>query len=387
MSDTIYKLKTKNQAARRGEVSTSHGVFQTPAFMPVGTSGAVKALTCEDLEACGAEIILGNTYHLYLRPGTEVIKGMGGLAEFNAWHKPTLTDSGGFQVFSLQDISKISDEGVKFQSHHDGSYHMFTPEKVMEIQHDIGADIIMAFDQCVPYPADKEQAQRGVTRTFDWARRSLARHLELSARENSHARLFGIVQGSVYPELRKTSAEQIVSLDFPGNAIGGLSVGEPKEQMEEMLARTIEFLPADKPRYLMGVGYPEDILMAVSYGVDMFDCVLPTRNARTGNVFTSRGQITYRNAEYIRDDKPLDPDCDCRVCRRYSRSYLRHLYNQSEITGMVLSTYHSTYFYQKLMRSIRGAIEEGSFGQFRTRVSGQVQLRSELNRYILSGIK
>ncbi len=333
--------------------------------MPVGTSGAVKALTCEDLEECGAEIILGNTYHLYLRPGTEVIKGVGGLAAFNAWHKPTLTDSGGFQVFSLQDISKISDDGVKFQSHHDGSYHMFTPERVMEIQHDIGADIIMAFDQCVPYPADKELARVGVTRTYDWAKRSLARHRQLSEERENAPNLFGIVQGSVYAELRKTSAEQIVSLDFPGNAIGGLSVGEPKEQMEEMLAHTIALLPNDRPRYLMGVGYPEDILMAVSYGIDMFDCVLPTRNARTGNVFTSRGQITYRNAEYIRDDKPLDPDCDCRVCRRYSRAYIRHLYNQSEITGMVLSTYHSTYFYQQLMRSIRRSVEDGRFDQFR----------------------
>lgn len=365
MSDPIYTLKTKDNATRRGEVKTAHGTFQTPAFMPVGTTAAVKALTCEDLEECGAEIILGNTYHLYLRPGTEIIQGKGGLAAFNAWHKPTLTDSGGFQVFSLKDISKITDDGVNFQSHHDGSYHLFTPEKVMEIQHAIGADIIMAFDQCVPYPADPKRAAEGVKRTSDWAGRCLARHRELLAESGADINLFGIVQGSVYKELRTHSAQDIVALNFPGNAIGGLSVGESKSEMEDMLAHTIQYLPADKPRYLMGVGYPEDILMAVSYGVDMFDCVLPTRNARTGNVFTSEGPIVYRNADYARDERPLDPNCDCKVCRRYSRAYIRHLYNQSEITGMVLASYHSTYFFQKLMQDMREAIEEHRFDSFR----------------------
>ncbi len=396
MKDSIYKLHTTDAAARRGEVTTPHGTFQTPAFMPVGTSGAVKAMTAEDLEGCGAEIILGNTYHLYLRPGVDIIKSQGGLASFNGWNKPTLTDSGGYQVFSMRDNLKITDDGVQFRSHHDGSTHMFTPERVMEIQHAIGADIIMAFDQCVPYPADRELAETGVRRTYDWAQRCLAKHEELgqtgtSAVHNSDetessaahgptmnggppgsaahgktgCRLFGIVQGSTYKDLRTQSAEQIVSLDFPGNAIGGLSVGESKVEMEEMLAHTIEHLPKDKPRYLMGVGYPEDILMAVSYGIDMFDCVLPTRNARTGNVFTSVGQITYRNADYADDSTPLDPNCDCRVCRRYSRAYIRHLYNQSEITGMVLATYHSTYFYQNLMRGIRKAIEEQRFESFK----------------------
>jgi queuine tRNA-ribosyltransferase len=277
--------------------------------MPVGTSGAVKALTAEDLDEMGAEIVLGNTYHLYLRPGPEIIKSQGGLAKFTGWNKPTLTDSGGFQVFSLQDISRINDEGVKFQSHHDGSYHLFTPEKVTDIQHDMGADIIMAFDQCVPYPADEKTAATGVRRTYDWAKECLKRHEELIAGVDDKDRpsLFGIVQGSVYRELRTQSAEQIVALDFSGNAIGGLSVGESKQEMEEMLVHTIGYLPDDKPRYLMGVGYPEDILMAVSYGIDMFDCVLPTRNARTGNVFTSEGQIVYRNAEYADDERPL-PD-------------------------------------------------------------------------------
>jgi len=363
--DYIYKLKKTDGAARRGEVDVPHGTFQTPAFMPVGTSGAVKALTSHDLEECGAEIILGNTYHLYLRPGTGIIKNQGGLAAFNGWNKPTLTDSGGFQVFSMQDISKINDDGVEFRSHHDGSKHFFTPEKVMHIQHDIGADIIMAFDQCVPYPADRELAAAGVRRTFDWAKICHTVHSELNRPKKNRLCLFGIVQGSTYKDLRTQSAEQILSLDFPGHAVGGLAVGENKQEMEENLAHTMQYLPEDKPRYLMGVGYPEDILMAVSHGVDMFDCVLPTRNARTGNVFTSVGQITYRNAEFADDNRPLDPDCDCKVCRRYSRAYIRHLYNQSEITGMVLASYHSTYFFQNLMKNIRRSLENNNFDSFR----------------------
>jgi queuine tRNA-ribosyltransferase len=361
-SNPFYQLAASDGSARRGVISTTHGLVQTPAFMPVGTTGAVKALTSEDLESIGADIILGNTYHLYLRPGAEVIKRQGGLAKFNSWNKPTLTDSGGFQVFSLKDISSISDEGVEFQSHHDGSRHFFTPEKVMEIEHAIGADIIMAFDQCVPFPSDSGKAAAGVRRTFEWAKRCKTAH---QAAGNLNISLFGIVQGSVYKDLRTQSAEEIVSLEFPGNAIGGLAVGESKEQMEEMLAHTIQYLPADRPRYLMGVGYPEDILMAVSYGIDMFDCVLPTRNARTGAVFTSEGQIVYRNADYTNDDRPLDPNCDCRVCKRYSRAYLRHLFNQSEITGMVLASYHSSYFFQNLMRNIRRSIEEKRFELFR----------------------
>lgn len=373
----FFRLISADQSARRGELQTAHGVVQTPAFMPVGTSGAVKALTSDDLDEIGAEIILGNTYHLYLRPGTTIIKNQGGLAAFNGWRKPTLTDSGGFQVFSLQDISKITDEGVEFQSHHDGSRHLFTPEKVMQIQHDIGADIIMAFDQCVSYPADRAEAEIGVQRTYEWAKQCATAHVALSTDDRWPVQLFGIVQGSTYPDLRTASAHQIIDLDLPGNAIGGLSVGEPKEEMEEMLAHTIQYLPHEKPRYLMGVGYPEDILMAVSYGIDMFDCVLPTRNARTGAVFTSEGQIVYRNAEYSNDERPLDPSCDCRVCRRYSRAYLRHLFNQSEITGMVLASYHSCYFYQNLMRSIRRAIEEKRFESFRRDFLARYQRQSQ----------
>ncbi|MFH1686824.1 MAG: tRNA guanosine(34) transglycosylase Tgt [bacterium] len=365
MNSKIYSLSNTDGSVRRGEVTTPHGKFQTPAFMPVGTSGAVKALISSDLEECGAEIILGNTYHLYLRPGTSIIKDLGGLAAFNGWKKPTLTDSGGYQVFSMRENVKITDEGVEFRSHHDGSKHMFSPEMVMQIEHDIGADIIMAFDQCVPYPAERAVAAEGVRRTTDWARRCLAKHRELAPQGEAAPYLFGIVQGSTYEDLRTLSAEQLLEFDFPGYAIGGLSVGESKSEMEDMLAHTIQYLPSDRPRYLMGVGYPEDILMAVSYGIDKFDCVLPTRNARTGNVFTSEGQITYRNAEYARDERPLDPDCDCKVCRRYSRAYIRHLYNQSEITGMVLASYHSTYFFQNLMRGIRRAIEEKRFAEFR----------------------
>lgn len=351
--------------ARVGQVTTPHGVFHTPAFMPVGTSGAVKAMTAEDLEQCQAEIILGNTYHLYLRPGEKLIKEKGGLAEFTSWRKPMLTDSGGFQVFSMQDLSTIDDEGVTFRSHHDGSEHRFHAEKVIEIQRDIGADIIMSFDQCVPYPADTKLANDGVRRTYDWAKKGKMHFDKLEEESPTGIELFGIVQGSTYQELRKTSAEQIVSLDFPGNAIGGLAVGESKKEMEDMLGFTTQFLPENKPRYLMGVGYPEDILMAVSNGIDMFDCVLPTRNARTGMVFTSEGPLVFRNAEYSKDDRPLDPDCDCRVCQRYSRAYIRHLYNQSEITALVLASFHSGYFFQKLMQGIRSSIANGTFDNFR----------------------
>jgi queuine tRNA-ribosyltransferase len=366
--ERIHTLITTDGKARRGNVVTGHGAFQTPAFMPVGTAGAVKALTSGDLDEIGVEIILGNTYHLYLRPGTEIVLAQGGLASFNSWHKPTLTDSGGYQVFSLKHINKIGDDGVEFQSHIDGSRHLFTPETVMEIQSALGADIIMALDQCVAYQADLKTAADGVRRTFDWAQRCAKKHEALERKSTNGYRqyLFGIVQGSTYPELRTQSAEQIVSLDFPGNAIGGLSVGESKAEMEDTLAHTIALLPEDRPRYMMGIGYPEDILMAVSYGVDMFDCVLPTRNARTGSVFTSEGPLVFRNADFANDDRPLDPNCDCPVCRRYSRAYIRHLYNQSEITGMVLATYHSSYFYQNLMRGIRTSIEAGQFGRFRT---------------------
>ncbi len=362
-----FEITARDHSARRGKAVTAHGEFNTPAFMPVGTSGAVKALTSDDLEECRAEIILGNTYHLYLRPGEKLIQQIGGLARFNSWNRPTLTDSGGYQIFSLQELSIIDDDGVTFRSHLDGSEHRFTPEKVIDIQMALGADIMMSFDQCVPYPTDIRTAESGVHRTYSWAKRGLCRYQELCNLVEVKSSLFGIVQGSVYETLRKLSAEQIVSLDFPGYAIGGLAVGESKEVREEMLPLTIEYLPGDKPRYLMGVGYPEDILTAVSYGIDMFDCVLPTRNARTGMVFTSEGPLVFRNADCADDERPLDPNCDCKVCRRYSRAYIRHLYNQREITALILASYHSTYFYQKLMRDIRASIENGSFSDYSSR--------------------
>ncbi|HWR83326.1 MAG TPA: tRNA guanosine(34) transglycosylase Tgt [Candidatus Deferrimicrobium sp.] len=381
MSDSCFKVTSVDGAARCGVLTTPHGVVHTPAFMPVGSSGAVKALTAGDLEECGIEVVLGNAYHLYLRPGTEIVKTQGGLARFTGWNKPTLTDSGGYQVFSMRDISRTTDEGVEFKSHLDGSRHFFTPEKVMQIEHDLGADVIMTLDECVPYPTDRQTAALAVKRTTQWAQQCLATHAGLLERSiasrpaprgrpalggsSSAPMLWGIVQGSVYKDLRTLSAEQIVALELPGCAIGGLSVGETKQEMEAMVAHTVQYLPAGKPRYLMGVGYPEDILMAVSHGIDIFDCVLPTRNARTGNVFTSSGQLTYRNADFADDNQPLDPNCDCKVCRRYSRAYIRHLYNQSEITGMVLATYHSTYFYQNLMRAIRNAIAEKRLNRYR----------------------
>jgi queuine tRNA-ribosyltransferase len=366
MSDGFkFELIKKSNNARLGKATTPHGFFHTPAFMPVGTSGAVKAMTAEDLEECGAEIILGNTYHLYLRPGEKLIKSKGGLARFTSWNKPTLTDSGGFQIFSMRDLSKVDDDGVTFRSHHDGSLHRFNPEKAIEIQRDIGADIIMSFDQCVPYPTDIKTAKDGVRRTSDWAARGRRRFMELEKDRLTGIALFGIIQGSIFKDLRKISAERIVSLDFPGYAVGGLAVGESKEEMEETLAYTVGYLPHDRPRYLMGVGYPEDILMAVSYGIDMFDCVLPTRNARTGMVFTSEGPLVFRNADCAEDDNPLDPDCDCRVCRRYSRAYIRHLYNQREITALVLATFHSAYFFQNLMKNIRASIERDDFDNFK----------------------
>ncbi|HSH00227.1 MAG TPA: tRNA guanosine(34) transglycosylase Tgt, partial [candidate division Zixibacteria bacterium] len=362
-----FEISARDGRARRGALATAHGTVQTPAFMPVGTAGAVKALTCADLEACGVEMILGNTYHLYLRPGPELIHDLGGLAAFNGWRRPTLTDSGGFQVLSLAEKLKITDEGVTFASIHDGSLHHFTPEKAIDVQMAIGADIIMSFDQCPPADCDVSYATQAVERTTAWAKRGKLHFDGVvgEAPEKDTQSVFGIAQGWLDKELRRRSASEIIEIDFPGYAIGGLAVGETKEQLFEMTDFTAALLPDDKPRYLMGVGYPGDILHAVACGVDMFDCVLPTRNARTGHVFTSEGPLVYRNAEYARDEGPLDPNCDCMVCRRYSRAYLRHLYNQKEITAYILATYHSIYFYQSLMRNIRAAIADGVFETFR----------------------
>lgn len=351
-----YKLLSKDGRARRGTVFTPHGEIQTPVFMPVGTAATVKAMRPEEVEALGAEIILSNTYHLYLRPGHEIIREAGGLHAFMNWHRPILTDSGGFQVFSLGPLRKITEEGVSFSSHIDGSKHMFTPEKSMEVQNALGSDIIMAFDECAPYPADREYVIPSMERTARWLERCKDAH-----QNTGRQSLFGIMQGGMYKDLRKRSAEDIVAMDLPGYAIGGLSVGEPKELMCEILDDCAERLPEDKPRYLMGVGTPDYLFEGVERGVDMFDCVLPTRLARNGAALTSRGQVNIKNARYTRDFSPLDPDCDCYTCRNYSRAYLRHLYKGDEILSSMLLTNHNLYFLVRTMRRIREAIEENRF--------------------------
>jgi queuine tRNA-ribosyltransferase len=351
--------------ARRGLIQTDHGPVETPAFMPVGTQGTVKALSARDLEEIGAGMVLANTYHLYLRPGERLIEEAGGIHRFMGWKGPVLTDSGGYQVMSLADLSRIADEGVEFKSHLDGSTHFLTPERVVDIQLSIGSDIMMVLDECAEHPCDRGRAELAVERTTRWAARSIAARGARVTRGGYERVLFGIVQGSLHPDLRERSARELTALDFPGYAIGGLSVGESKKDMYDTTAFTAGLLPADKPRYLMGVGHPEDIVEAVSRGVDLFDCVVPTRNARNGSVFTSRGKLVVRNAAYARDGAPLDPDCGCEVCRTYSRAYLRHLFNAGEMLGPRLATYHSLYFYLHLLAEMRQVIREGRFSEWR----------------------
>jgi queuine tRNA-ribosyltransferase len=353
--------------ARCGLIETDHGPVETPAFMPVGTQGTVKALSVRDLHEIGAGIILSNTYHLYLRPGHRLIEEAGGIHRFMGWHRPVLTDSGGYQVLSLADLNRIENEGVEFKSHLDGSTHLFTPESVVEIQLSIGSDIMMVLDECTSYPCDRDSAETALTRTGLWAKRSLAPYGPRIARGGYERVLFGIVQGSVYPDLRERSARELIALDFPGYAIGGLSVGEPKRDTFEMVERTARMLPESRPRYLMGVGLPEDIVEAVARGVDLFDCVIPTRNARNGSVFTSQGKLVVRNAAYARDMAALDPSCGCEVCRTYSRAYLRHLFNAGEMLGPRLATYHNLYFYLHLVAEMRQVIRERRFSEWRER--------------------
>jgi queuine tRNA-ribosyltransferase len=362
-----FKLLNTSGAARRGTVVTSHGLIQTPAFMPVGTQGTVKSLTPQHLRDIGAQIILGNAYHLYLRPGQELVKKAGGLHGFMGWDRPILTDSGGFQVFSLAELRNIKEEGVSFQSHIDGSPHLFTPESVMRLEADLGADIIMCFDECIPYPATLEYAQRSTDRTTRWARRCRSEFLSLKTGQA----LFGIVQGGAYPELRKRSAEELLEIGFEGYAIGGLAIGEPKEQTWEAIATANSVLPEDKPRYMMGVGFPEDIIQGVSLGVDMFDCVMPTRNARNGSLFTSAGRLAMRNAKHFDDMSTVDPECDCYLCQNFSRAYLRHLYMSDEILASTLGTIHNLRFYLRMMEAIRLAIEEQRFDQWREAFMGK----------------
>ena len=347
-------IKTcKQTGARLGRLHTPHGVIETPIFMPVGTQATVKAMTPEELKDIGSQIILSNTYHLYMRPGHDLIERAGGLHKFMNWDKPILTDSGGFQVFSLGPLRKIKEEGVEFRSHLDGSKHFLSPEKATEIQNALGSDIIMAFDECAPYPADRQYVKNSLERTTRWLERCKAAH-----KYPERQALFGIVQGGMYKELREQSAREITSIDLPGYAIGGLSVGEPKEMMYEVLDYTVPLLPEDKPRYLMGVGSPDDLLEGVLRGIDMFDCVLPTRIARNGTAMTSQGKVVVRNASYAEDFTSLDPECDCYTCRNYTKAYLRHLIKCNEILGARLLTIHNLHFLLKLMENVRGAIKE-----------------------------
>ncbi|MDY5479420.1 MAG: tRNA guanosine(34) transglycosylase Tgt [Peptostreptococcus porci] len=357
-----YELikECKQSGARLGRLHTPHGIIETPIFMPVGTQATVKSMTPEELKEIGSQIILSNTYHLYMRPGHELIKKAGGLHEFMQWDKPILTDSGGFQVFSLGPLRKITEEGVEFRSHLDGSRHTITPEKAVEIQTALGSDIMMAFDECAPYPADRDYVKKSLERTTRWLQRCKDAH-----KNTENQALFGIVQGGMYKDLREQSAREITAIDLPGYAIGGLSVGEPKDIMYDILGHTVQFLPEDKPRYLMGVGSPDDLLEGVIRGVDMFDCVLPTRIARNGTAMTSQGKVVVRNATYAEDFSPLDPECDCYTCRNYTKAYIRHLIKANEILGARLLTIHNLRFLLKLMENVRIAIHEDRLLDFK----------------------
>tara|TARA_Y100000758_G_scaffold21573_2_gene14791 strand:+ start:5013 stop:6116 length:1104 start_codon:yes stop_codon:yes gene_type:complete len=356
-----FELINTNDKARLGKLTFDRGEVNTPAFMPVGTYGAVKAMTVEEVKELGAEIILGNTFHLSITPSTEVIEVHGGLHDFMNWQGPILTDSGGFQVFSLGKMRKITEEGVAFRSPKDGSSIFMGPEESMQIQHKLGSDIVMIFDDCTAYPAEKNIVDQSMQLSLRWAKRSLIEHKRL---KNKNA-LFGIVQGGMHRELRVQSAESLIEMGFNGYAIGGLSVGEPKEEMMEVLSYLPAHMPTDKPRYLMGVGTPLDLVEGVASGVDMFDCVMPSRNARNGYLFTSEGVVKIRNAKYKKDTNPLDPNCGCSTCRNYSRSYLHHLQKTNEILGSRLNTLHNLFYYQELMQSIRSAIKTNTFSSFR----------------------
>lgn len=367
-----FRLTHADHGARRGVMSTPHGDVETPAFMPVGTQGAVKGVVHRDLEAEGAEILLSNTYHLYLRPGDDLIARRGGLHAFIGWARPILTDSGGYQIFSLADRRTITEEGARFQSHLDGSAHMLTPEKAADIQAQLGSDIAMVLDECLAHPSPPEAVRLSMARTLRWARRGRERFVQLRDGRvdgvtvtNRGQAQFGIVQGGVDPALREECARETVAMDFEAYAIGGLSVGEPPAVMYDIVGRTTPFLPADRPRYLMGAGTPEDLIEAVARGVDLFDCVLPTRNARNGQLFTSQGRINIKNARYAEDDRPLDPDCSCYTCRTCSRAYLRHLFQAGEMNASTLNTLHNLHFYLDTLRQIRDSVSFGRFESFR----------------------
>ncbi len=354
-----FKLHKKNGQARRATFMTAHGSFETPTFMAVGTKATVKAMTPEELKECGTQVVLGNTYHLHLRPGEKLIKKLGGLHKFMNWHGPILTDSGGFQVFSLSGLRKMSEEGVEFNSHLDGAKHFISPEKSMEIQMDLGSDIIMAFDECLGYPATDEQIKNSMDLTHRWLIRSK------NAMVRPESLLFGIVQGGLSLEHRKYSLQQVTSVDLPGYALGGFSIGEPIHLMHELLPDVAPLMPENKPRYLMGVGTPLDLIIAIDSGIDMFDCVLPTRVARNGTLYTWSGRMSIKRLEYKEDSGPLDPECDCYTCKTYSRAYLRHLFLSGEILGSRLNTIHNLHFYMTLMQRSREAIEQDRWPAFR----------------------
>ncbi|MGH7588798.1 MAG: tRNA guanosine(34) transglycosylase Tgt [Gemmatimonadota bacterium] len=373
-----WRPSAADGAARTGVLATDHGPVRTPAFMPVGTQATVKGLTPGDLRELGVEILLANAYHLHLRPGAGVVHGQGGLHRFMGWDGPILTDSGGYQVFSLAALREIDADGVSFRSHLDGSTHRFTPESVMRLERDLGADIVMAFDDCAPYPCGEGDAEAAADRTARWAERCLAAHRALVDSEPpGHRRfLYGIVQGSVYPRLRRESARRIAGLGFDGVAIGGLSVGEEKPLMMEMLEIAVPEIPAAKPRYLMGVGFPEDVVAAIARGIDLFDCVAPTRHGRTGAAFSSDGRLNVENRRFADDERPLDPDCACRVCTTWSRAYIRHLFKAREMLGPRLLSHHNVAFLVQLVDAARRAIEEGRFERWAGAWTGRYLARA-----------
>lgn len=369
MSKSIFTQHQRSSQcdARRGEVATKHGLVQTPVFMPVGTQASVKAVTVENLVDIGAQIILGNTYHLFIRPGPALIERFGGLHGFMNWDRPILTDSGGFQIFSLKELATITEEGATFRSHLDGSKKFLSPEDAVKVQESLGSDIMMCLDTCIPYPADRSQTVESTALTGRWARRCREAH------RKKEQLLFGITQGGMYPELRKESAETLIEIGFDGYAIGGLSVGESKQQMHDMTEATVAHLPDEQPVYLMGVGTPEDLVEGVWRGVDMFDCVMPTRNARNGTLFTSSGKVVIKNSRHREDQAPVDERCGCYTCRNYSRAYLRHLFVSREILAYHLNTIHNLYYYLNLMQEIRDAIEKDSFASFRNDFYGRLE--------------
>lgn len=354
-----FQVQAQEENARAALLHTAHGTIQTPVFMAVGTRATVKAMTPEELKASGCQVVLGNTYHLHIRPGEETIQKLGGLHKFMNWDGPILTDSGGFQVFSLSTLRKMNEDGVEFRSHLDGTKYFISPEKSMQIQMALGSDIIMAFDECLPYPATREQAIQSMELTFRWLKRSK------EAMTRKESMLFGIIQGGLEYDLRMKSLEQVTSIDLPGYALGGLSVGEPIEMMHALVKKVAPQMPADRPRYLMGVGTPLDLILSIDAGIDMFDCVMPTRTARNGTLFTWQGRVSIKRTEYREDPNPLDPECDCYTCRNYSRAYLRHLFMSGEILSSRLNTIHNLHFYFSLMRRAREAILEGRWAEFR----------------------